>query len=98
MDESLRQQILAADLLRPHSLDFSNCSYLLRQKRKKKTEQTSFCDCTVVSALLPPPSRGWDSGCLHVGHGAPPAPSPARAPLPGTRRWLLGVWVLMAGW
>lgn len=36
MDESLKQQILAVDLLRPHSIYFSNCSYLLRGKKKSK--------------------------------------------------------------
>lgn len=68
MDESLRQQILAVALLRPHSTYFSNCSYLLRQKRKKP-EQTSFCDCTVVSALLPPPRWAGTAGVCAQGTG-----------------------------
>lgn len=94
MDESLKQQILAVDLLRPHSIYFSNCSYLLRQKKKEKEKKDLSKPNFVITQLLAPslpfPSLGWgEQGTEHAAGGSHPPEYPAGLPLGGTDLWLL---------
>lgn len=63
MDESLKQQILAIDLLRPHSIYSSNCSYLLRKEKKIKH---NFVITQLLVFSLPFTSLAWDTGSHYL--------------------------------
>lgn len=65
MDESLKQQILAVDLLRPHSIYFSNCSYLLRKKKKEKIRKHNFVITQLLVFSPPFTSLSWDTVSHH---------------------------------
>lgn len=91
MDESLKQQILAVDLLRPHSIYFSNCSYLLRKKKKKRKKVNLILITQLLIFSLLFTSLGWDAGSHHLS-------SLLRGGTDGIDPWLLQGKVLIAEW